>query len=411
MIRVTPIRRPVALALGAAFAVAASLAHAQVPPPTDAEKGRMKTQNLAPHAPTLTVTPPERLPVADLKVPPGFRVEVWAHGIPGARMMTRGDRGTVFAGTRVIGRVYAITDRGDRRESRIVAEKLNNPNGLAFKDGSLYVAAINRVLRYDDIELNLANVPEPKDLTKAFDLPPETHHGWKFLAIGPDNKLYVPVGVPCNFCDVDHRKHGNIRRYNLDGSGMEYVAVGVRNSVGFDFHPQTRELWFTDNGRDWQGEDGPQDELNRVPRNAKVAHFGNPYCHAQGIADADLPKAKQGDPCKGTIKPVALMGPHAGALGMRFYTGDMFPAQYRDSIFVARRGSWNKSEKYGYDVVNVKINPDGSAGKVTPFLTGFLKDNKFSGRPVDVMQMPDGALLVADEQNGAIYRISYSGKK
>lgn len=403
----TPFRSAIFVA-ALAFATSAL---AQVPPPSDAEKSRMKRTDLAPHAPKMTVTPVDQIPVGELKVPPGFKVEVWASGMPGVRMMTRGDRGTIFAGTRIIGRVYAITDRGDRRESRVIAEKLTQPNGVAFKDGSLYVAAINRVLRYDDIELNLANVPEPKDLTAAFNLPREQHHGWKFMTFGPDGKLYIPVGVPCNFCDVDHTRHGIIRRFNADGSGSEIVARGVRNTVGFDFHPQTRELWFTDNGRDWQGEEGPEDELNRVPRNMKAAHFGNPYCHANGIVDADLPKAKEGDACKGTLKPVALMGPHTAALGMRFYTGDMFPAAYRDSIFVARRGSWNKTEKSGYDVVNVKVSADGRSATVTPFLTGFLKDNQFWGRPVDVLQMPDGSLLVAEEQLGAILRISYTGRK
>ena len=232
------------------------------------------------------------------------------------------------------------------------------------------------------------------------------HHNWKFLAFGPDKKIYIPVGSPCNLCEVNPSVHGHIRRYNLDGSGMEIVARGVRNSVGFDFHPQTGELWFTDNGRDWAGEDGFEEELNRVPANMIGAHFGFPYCHANGQPDPDI---KVPNPCANVVLPVVTLGPHAAALGMRFYTGNMFPAEYREAIFVARRGSWNRTEKNGYDVLAVRASPDGKNAKVTPFVTGFLDKakNEFWGRPVDVLQMPDGSLLIADEQVGAIYRVSY----
>jgi len=362
---------------------------------------RMKNPNLFPHAGRMTVTPPSDIPVNKIKVPPGFQVEVWAHGMPGVRMMTRGSKGTIWAGTRIIGRVYEIKDKDGVRTHRILAEKLVQPNGVAFQGGNLYVMAINRVFRYDGIEDN-PNV-KPVELTEAFKLPPQVHHNWKFIAFGPDSKLYVQVGSPCNICEPDS-EHGQIRRYVADGSNMEVVARGVRNSVGFDFHPQTGELWFTDNGRDWQAEDGPQDELNRVSKIGQF--FGFPYCHAQGIPDMDF---KKQDPCKGVTLPVALMGPHAAALGMRFYTGSMFPKEYVDSIFVARRGSWNRSVQFGYDVANVRATADGKNAKVTPFMTGFLdpKENKFWGRPVDVLQMPDGSLLVSDEQNGAIYRVSY----
>jgi glucose/arabinose dehydrogenase len=367
---------------------------------------RMKSQGLAPHPPRMTVTPPEDIPLKSIQVPPGFQVELWAHGIPGACMMTRGDKGTVFVGTRVIGRVYAVMDRDGKRTSKIIAEKLVQPNGVVFHNGSLYVAAINRIFRYDNIEANLDNLPPPVELTEAFALPPEVHHNWKFLAIGPDNKLYVPVGAPCNVCEVNPGVHGHIRRYNLDGSGMEIVARGVRNSVGFDFHPKTGELWFTDNGRDWGGEDGFEEELNRVPTKLIGAHFGFPYCHANGQPDPDI---RVPNPCANTQPPVALLGPHAAALGMRFYTGKMFPTDYADAIFVARRGSWNRTEKIGYDVVTVWATPDGRNAQVKPFMTGFLDKakNAFWGRPVDVMLMPDGSMLVSDEQNGAIYRVSY----
>jgi glucose/arabinose dehydrogenase len=243
---------------------------------------------------------------------------------------------------------------------------------------------------------------KPEELTTAFNLPPDVRHNWKFIAFGPDSRLYVQVGSPCNVCEPSDQ-HGQIRRYVADGSGMEGVARGVRNAVGFDFHPQTGELWFTDNGRDWQAEDGPQDELNRVSKIGQF--FGFPYCHAQGIPDLDI---KKKDPCTGVTLPVALMGPHAAALGIRFYTGTMFPKDYVNSIFVARRGSWNRTKHFGFAVANVRATADGKNAKVTPFMTGFLdrKANKFGGRPVDVSQMPDGSLLVSDEQNGAIYRVS-----
>ena len=369
---------------------------------------RMKNPNLTGHPGKMTVTPPEEISLKSIQVPPGFQVEIWAHGNPGARMMTRGDKGTIFQGTRTIGRVYATMDHDGKRTSRVIAEKLVQPNGVLFHNGSLYVAAINKVLRYDKIEDELAkgNVPTPVDLTDAFKLPPEVHHNWKFLAFGPDKKIYIPVGAPCNVCEINPEVHGQIRRYNLDGSGMEVVARGVRNSVGFDFHPKTGELWFTDNGRDWAGEDVFEEELNRVPANRVGAHFGFPYCHANGQPDPDIKKA---DPCNNVVLPVTTLGPHAAALGMRFYTGSLFPADFRESIFVARRGSWNRTEKMGYDVVNVRVGPDGKNARVVPFMTGFLdkSKNEFWGRPVDVLQMPDGSLLVADEQVGAIYRVSY----
>jgi glucose/arabinose dehydrogenase len=355
----------------------------------------------APHPPKLTVTPVADIPVRQLKVPAGFQVEVWAHGMPGARMMARGPGGKVYVGTRGIGRVYEVTDSGGNRTTRVFAEKLTQPNGLAFNGKSLYVMAIDKVLRYDDVESN-ANA-QPVDMTAAFKLPPKQHHNWKFLQAGPDGKLYVPFGAPCNICDVEP-EYAQIRRYNWDGSGMEVVARGVRNSVGFDFHPRTKELWFTDNGRDWGGDDGHDDELNRVTKVGEF--FGFPYCHANGVPDKDVKKANA---CQGVTMPVTLLGPHVAALGMRFYTGSMFPSEYRDSIFIARHGSWNRTKKTGFDVVRVTAGADGRNAKVEPFMTGFLDagNDKFVGRPTDVLVMPDGAMLVSDEQNGAIYRVSY----
>ncbi len=368
---------------------------------------RMDSQGLAPHVAPVTITAPENIPVNRLQVPAGFKVELWAHGSPGARMMALGDKGTVFQGTRAIGRVYAIREKDGKRTSQVIAEKLVQPNGVLFHKGSLYVIAINKVLRYDNIEDNLDSVPTPVDLTDAYKLPTEVHHNWKFMALGPDGKIYIQVGAPCNLCEINPGVHGQIRRYNLDGSGMEIVARGVRNSVGFDFHPRTGELWFTDNGRDWAGEEGFEEELNRLPANMIGAHFGFPYCHANGQPDPDI---KVPNPCANVILPVTTLGAHAAALGMRFYSGKMFPSEYQNAVIIARRGSWNKTVKNGYDVLRVNATADGKNPRITPFVTGFLEKEKntFWGRPVDVMQLPDGSMLIADEQNGAIYRVSYA---
>nr|WP_198034480.1 PQQ-dependent sugar dehydrogenase [Halomonas sp. 1513] len=369
----------------------------------------MADSPLAPHATPLTVTAEEDIPLDHIRLPDGFSAEIWAHGMPGARMMARGDDGTLFIGTRGIGRVYAVLDNddGEEREHVIIAEGLTQPNGVAFKDGSLYVAAINRILRYDDIESHLANggdVPEPEELTDAFGLPDDEHHGWKFLAFGPDGRLYVPVGAPCNGCDVDEDTHATIHSFEPDGSDMRVEARGVRNSVGFDFHPETDELWFTNNAQDWLGEHGPQDTLNRLAESGD--HYGFPFCHGHGVADPE--RGDQGS-CSDIVLPAALLGAHSAPLGMRFYTGEMFPESYQNAMFIARRGSWNRTLSVGYDIQVAHISDDGERAAISPFMVGLLdpRENDFAGRPVDVLQMPDGALLVADEYNGAIYRISY----
>ena len=384
-------------------ASAAPAAPAAAPPPAW-QQGRpaaMADSKLAPHAGRLTVTPASEIPIANFKLPPGFKAEVWASGIPGGRAMARGDGGKIYVGTRGIGRVYEITDSGTTRASRVVVDKLTQPAGVAFKDGSLYVMAIDKVLRFDGIEKN-PNVA-PVDMTAAFNLPKEQHHNWKYIAFGPDGKLYVPFGAPCNICEPP-AEYAQIRRYNADGSGMEMIARGVRNTVGFAWHPATRELWFTDHGRDWMGDDTPEDELNRVSKTG--LNFGFPYCHANGVADRDFKKA---NPCDGVTLPVTTMGPHAAAMGVLFYTGSMFPAEYRNTMFVARKGSWNRSKKFGFDVVTVAADAEGKSAKITPFMTGFLDPagDSFSGRPAYLLQLPDGSLLVSDEQLGAIYRITY----
>jgi glucose/arabinose dehydrogenase len=404
-------RRPfrTSLALLTAGALAAASAYAQdkpKPPPVGGEgkPAAMANSPLKPHPGKMTETSRGEVPVSKINLPPGFSVQIWATGLPGGRAMARGDQGKIYVGTRIIGRVYEVTDNGDRRSVRIVADKLTQPAGVAFANGSLYVMAIGRVLRFDGIEAN-PNV-QPVDLTDKFNLPSAQHHQWKYIAFGPDKKLYVPFGAPCNICEPE-QQYAQIRRYNPDGSGMEVFARGIRNSVGFDWHPKTGELWFTDHGRDWMGEDTPQDELNRISKSG--LNFGFPYCHAEGVPDQDI---KRADPCKDVTKPVALMGPHAAAMGVLFYTGNMFPAQYKDTMFVARRGSWNRTNMTGFDVINVRASPDGKNTKVIPFMTGFMdaKANSFWGRPVYLLQMPDGALLVSEEQTGTIFRVSYSAK-
>jgi glucose/arabinose dehydrogenase len=392
-----------------AFSVGAAIA--QAPPgfsPLDKSNPATSRQdgNLKPHPTPPVAAAADKLPVDKIKLPSGFKAEVWSTGHPGGRTMVMGDKGTMFMGTRIIGRVYAVTNKDGKREAKVLLQGLTQPNGLAFKDGSLYVFAINRVLRYDNIEDKLDNPGNPVELTDKFNLPDTVHHNWKYVAFGPDGKLYVQVGANCNICELNHGIHAQIRRYNADGSGMEVVARGVRNPVGFDWHPVTHELWFADNGRDWAGDAGPSDELNHVAAGQEGAHYGFPYCHANGIPDPDI---KVPNPCAGVVMPAALLGPHAGSLGVRFYTGSMFPAEYRNVAFVARHGSWNRSEKFGYDVAMAVTQPDGTA-KIQPFLTGLLEPakNEFYGRPAYVLQMQDGSLLVSDEMNGATYRISYS---
>jgi glucose/arabinose dehydrogenase len=345
------------------------------------------------------------LPIEKLKLPPGFQVDVYAANVKNARSMVLSPNGTLFVGTRKEGSVYAIpnTDRnawGDRVIE--IASGLEMPNGVALHAGALYVAEVSRVLRFDEIEKRLDDPPKPVELPTRF--PTDEHHGWKFIAIGPDEKLYVPVGAPCNICQRGEKVYASITRMNLDGSGFEVYAHGIRNTVGFAWHPETKELWFTDNGRDMLGDDIPPDELNRAPKAG--LHFGYPFCHGKAIVDPELGNPKS---CEQSTPPVAELGPHVAALGMRFYTGKMFPEEYRNLILIAEHGSWNRSTKIGYRVMRVRPNGD-RADDYRPFVTGWLEDDEPWGRPVDVLVMPDGALLVSDDYADAIYRISYRAK-
>jgi glucose/arabinose dehydrogenase len=305
----------------------------------------------------------------------------------------------VFVGSRLVGKVYAVVDKGGSREVITIAQGLHRPNGVAVKDGSLYVAELSRIIKYEDIENHLDRPPEPKVVYDQ--LPKDEPHGWKFIAFGPDGNLYVPIGAPCNIC-MPPETHAQIRRIKDDGSSAEVVAKGVRNTVGFDWHPVTKELWFTDNGRDWISDDQPSDELNRV-RQAGL-HFGYPFCHQGDLLDDEFGKGKS---CAEYEPPAQKLGPHVAALGMRFYTGDMFPAEYKNNILIAQHGSWNRTQKSGFRIMRAVVDDSGKVSKYEPFAEGFLQGEEFWGRPVDVQQMKDGSLLVSDDWNGAIYRIAY----
>jgi glucose/arabinose dehydrogenase len=344
----------------------------------------------------------QELPLGLIRLPSGFAVSMYASSVPGARSMTLSPSGILFVGTRDSGNVYALLDH--KKENRAdevitIAKGLNMPNGVAFHNGALYVAEVNRVLRFDNIEARLKNPPQPVVVNDSF--PTKKHHGWKFIRFGPDGKLYVPVGAPCNVCESDDQRFATIMRMNPDGTGLGIFARGVRNTVGFDWHPVTRELWFTDNGRDWMGDDQPPDELNRAP--IEGLHFGFPYRHGKDVTDPEHGrKMKKGE----FVPPELELGPHVAALGMRFYTGAMFPPEYRNRIFIAEHGSWNRSDPLGYRVTTVRLEGN-RAVDYQIFAEGWLQEGRAWGRPVDVQVMPDGALLVSDDKAGVIYRISY----
>ncbi len=362
------------------LAVAACPAAAQQPPaapeaPPPWAQGRPETAigaKLAPIAPPPLPTAVDKLPTAKLKAPKGFKIEVYASGLANARSLRQGDKGTIFVSTRLSDKVYAVTDQGGRREVKTLYSGLYRPNGLAFANGTLYIAELAKISKVEKIEDNLDNPPKPMVIYD--DLPKDEAHGWKFLTIGPDNNLYFNVGAPCNIC-MPSPAHAQLRRINLDGSSPEVVARGIRQVVGMDWHPVLGQLYFTENSRDWLSEDVPEDKLNRLTQ----------------------------------PKPVTLLGPHSAPLGMRFYTGNMFPAEYRNAIFVARHGSWNRSKKFGGDIAVVSLNENGTLKSVDPFITGFIENNNYLGRPADLLVLKDGSMLISDDFNGAVYRVTYDG--
>ncbi len=343
-----------------------------------------------------------RLPLNKIVLPEGFNISIFAYPVENARSMSLSPGGVLYVGTRT-GMVYAIPDRdNDNRADEIItiARNLNSPNGVAYKDKNLYVAEINRVIRFENIESSLNNPPEPIVVNDQF--PNEGHHGWKFIRFGPDGKLYVPIGAPCNICNIEY-PYAGIMRMNQDGSQLEQYAQGVRNTVGFDWSPETKELWFTDNGRDNLGEDIPPDELNYAP--SPGMHFGYPYCHGRDIQD---PEFNNGNDCSQFTPAAQELGPHVASLGMRFYTSSQFPKEYQGGIFIAEHGSWNRKIPIGYRVTFVKLKANKPISYEV-FAEGWLQESGAWGRPVDVLVMPDGSLLVSDDKGNAIYRITYTG--
>lgn len=337
-----------------------------------------------------------------LHLPYGFKISIFAEDVPGARQMALGEHGVVFVGTRE-GQVYALQDKdgdGVAEQRYTLANELYLPNGVAYRSGALYVAEVNRIIRFDEIESQLDHPPSP---VVVFDkLPSERHHGWKFLRFGPDGKLYSAVGAPCNVCLPKDKIYASLFRINPDGSGFEILAQGIRNTVGFDWEPRTHHLFFNDNGRDYLGDDVPADELNQWTGDSE--HYGFPYCHAGNIPDPDL----AGDMKCGQFKgPVWRYKAHVAPLGMRFYTGSQFPENYYKQLFVAQHGSWNRSQPQGYQVVQIKFSSSEPIGEQS-FVSGWLTpEGKALGRPVDILQTADGSLLISDDQLGVIYKVEY----
>lgn len=339
----------------------------------------------------------------DIQLPLGFELSIFAENITNARAMCWGDNGTLFVGSRSAGNVYALRDKDGDGQAELkytIASGLSMPVGVAFRDGDLYISVVNGVVKLIDIEEHLDDPPAPVVVTDAY--PSEKHHGWKFIAFGPDGKLYIPVGAPCNICESPDSIFASITRINSDGSGREIIAHGVRNSVGFDWDPNTGKLWFTENGRDNMGDDIPNCELNVL--NTEGEHFGYPYCHEGSIPDPEFGEILS---CHEFVPPAAKLGPHVAPLGMRFYRGDQFPAKYKHAIFIAEHGSWNRTTPIGYRVAVAFPQADGSVNTEI-FAEGWLKGSSATGRPVDVLEAPDGSLLVSDDDADMIYRITYT---
>lgn len=337
--------------------------------------------------------------LAQVRLPDGFQIEVFAESVPNARSMTEGSDGTIYVGNRRGNSVYAVRDTdGDHvaDDIRVIASGLVMPNGVAYRDGDLYVAEMAKVWRYSEV----ASEPRKKPVLVA-ELPDEAHHGWRYIDFGPDDRLYVAIGAPCNVCDK--KGFANISSMTALGANQRIEAYGVRNSVGFTWHPTTEELWFTDNGRDHLGDDLPPGELNRLSKSGE--HFGFPYCHGGELLDPDF---GQGQSCSNYQPPAQKLGPHVAPLGVLFYSGTAFPDRYRGKAFIAEHGSWNRSKKIGYRITMVDIDGESSEDSYQVFADGWLQDEKVSGRPVDLLQRADGSLLVSDDLAGKIYRITYT---
>ncbi|MEQ1559043.1 MAG: sorbosone dehydrogenase family protein [Methyloglobulus sp.] len=343
--------------------------------------------------------------IKNLHVPEGFRLTVFAENVANARSLALGDNGIVFVGTGAEGAVYALEDKdkdGFAERRYDIANNLYMPNGVAYKDGSLYVAEINRIIRFDHLDKAIPNLPKPMVVYDK--LPSDKHHGWKYLRFGPDGKLYTAIGAPCNICNPD-KPYASLLRLNRNGSDFEIIATGIRNTVGFDWQPETEALFFTDNGRDLLGDDVPPEELNQWSKVGE--HFGYPYCHAGKVSDPEFGKEK---PCSEFTAPTWTFKAHIAPLGIRFYRGNQFPSHYKNQLFVAQHGSWNRTKPDGYRIVLVRFK-QGKPVSDEVFIDGWLqKDDNTLGRPVDILEMPDGSLLISDDQTGIIYKVEYQGK-
>ena len=337
--------------------------------------------------------------IPDIKLPDGFHISVLTSETPGARSMALGNN-TLFVSTRREGKIYAVTNYLDQPKVTVIVDNLYMPNGIAFKNGDLYVAEIHRLLKFENIE---SNIDDAKYTIISDEFPTDQHHGWRYITFGPDEKLYIPIGSPCNYCDEPD--YGVITRINKDGSNKTIVARGMRNTVGITFHPKTNELWFTDNGRDMLGDDIPPGELNRVSYNGE--HFGFPFCHGKNIKDPILGNLGS---CEESTGPVQELDAHVAPLGLKFYTGSQFPNEYKNQIFIPEHGSWNRTKKSGYRITVVKLDGNNAISYET-FADGWMKDETTMGRPVDIAITNDGSMLVSDDHNGVIYRITYNEKE
>ena len=398
---------PAAAAAPAAPVAAAPAAAAPAPSWQQGRSAEQAKSPLHPFAPHFTGRAASTLPVDKLTVPDGFKIEVWAEGVPEARSLALGDKGTVFVSNRNLANVYAIVDNGGKREVKTLLKGMKAPNGIVFDKGTLYVAERHRIMRYDNIEAKLDSPGEGQVVIDNLDPNTQAGHFWKYMRMGPDGKLYFNIGAPGNIVMPTYNE-ASILRVDPKTGSIENYAQGVRNSVGMDFHPVTKQLWFTEHGRDWMGTDLPNDELNVVK--TKGEHFGYPYCHQGDVLDPVFGKSRS---CAEFKAPAMNLGAHIAPMGVKFYTGSMFPKDYKNSMLIAQHGSWNRDPKQGYDVIRVTVDAKGKTTK-HPFVSGFLENDRADppmwGRPVDVLQMKDGSILFSDDFNGIIYRVSYSKK-
>ena len=398
------------VAVLAAFACSATFAQqppAAAPPPAwkQGMSAEQEKSTLHPFAGHVTGRLAAELPLNKVKLPPGFKIEIWADGVPDARSLALGDKGTVFVSNRVQTSVYAIVDTGGKREVKTLLKGMKSPNGIVFDKGTLYVAERHRISRFDDVENKLNNPGTGTVVVDNLDLTNQAGHFWKYLAMGPDGKLYFNIGSPQNIT-MPTFDEASILRVDIKSGTVENYAQGVRNSVGMAFHPVSGDLWFTEHGRDWMGTDLPSDELNVVK--TKGQHFGFPFCHQGDVLDPVYGKNRS---CDQFTPPALNLGAHMAPVGMKFYTGNMFPAEYKNSMLIAQKGSWNRDPKQGYNLIRVTVGADGKATS-HPFIDGFLENDRGDppmwGRPTDVLQMKDGSILFSDDYNGVVYRVSYS---